>query len=637
MARTAICPSCGAPVEFKSAVSLLAVCDYCKSTLVRQGEALKNLGKMAELVEDRSPLQRGAEGRWQGRHFGLIGRLQLRYEAGLWNEWHLWFDNGESGWLSEAGGEYVLSLPTRADGPLPNFADLKIGDRHRIDGREFSVTNILTAECVAGEGELPFKVGAGYTAPVADLRAADGGFATFDYSDDPARPVVFVGASVDFAALDWRNLRADTPLPKPTIKTRAFDCPSCGASLQVAHENIASVGCGSCGAVLDTGDATVKLLSAASLRRDKIKPLLPLGSRGTLRGEAVEAVGFMRRRMQADGTNYYWSEYLLLTADGQPRWLVESQGHWSLGRTLSRALAAQPAGIRHAERDYRHFQSYNAHVDFVIGEFTWRVKLDEQARVEDYVAPPYLLSRETTGKEQTWTEAEYLEPTEIQTAFRLAVPLPIPQGVQANQPNPYTASHKLVCRRFWRFALAACVIHIALLFLRPGGSYVDQTVAFDAQDDEPHLTREFKLADERSHLEIEHDTNLDNNWLGLNLTLVNQDSGAVWQAAREVGYYQGVDDGESWSEGSRSAAIVFRDLPPGTYRLAVEGELDPNSRPVQAQIKVNRTGPRWSSLLLLLLALAPFPIYSRIRSGTFEVARWAESDHPIVTTAEDDD
>lgn len=637
MARTALCPSCGAPVEFKSAVSLLAVCDYCRSTLVRQGEALENLGKMAELVEDRSPLQRGAEGRWQGRRFGLIGRLQLRYEEGLWNEWHLWFDDGASGWLSEAGGEYVLSLPARADGLLPNFADLKIGDRYRIDGREFSVTNILTAECVAGEGELPFKVGAGYTAPVADLRAADGGFATFDYSDDPVRPVVFVGASVAFASLDWRNLRTDTPLPQPTIQTRAFACPSCGASLQVAHENIASIGCGSCGAVLDTGDATVKLLSAASLRRDKIKPLLPLGSRGTLRGEAVEAVGFMRRRMQADGTNYYWSEYLLLTADGQPRWLVESQGHWSLGRTLPSALAARPTGIRHAQRDYRHFQSYTAHVDFVVGEFTWQVKLDEQARVEDYVAPPHMLSREVTDKEQTWTEAEYVEPAEIQTAFRLAVPLPVPQGVQANQPNPHAASHKLVCRHFWRFALVAGVIHLALLFLRPGGSYVDQSVAFDAQDDEPHLTREFKLADERSHLEIEHDTNLDNNWVGLNLTLVNQDSGAAWQAAREVGYYQGVDDGESWSEGSRSAAIVFRDLPPGTYRLAVEGELDPNSRPVQAHIKVNRPGPRWSSLLLLLLALMPFPIYSRIRSGTFEVARWAESDHPIVTTSADDD
>jgi hypothetical protein len=118
---------------------------------------------------------------------------------------------------------------------------------------------------------------------------------------------------------------------------------------------------------------------------------------------------------------------------------------------------------------------------------------------------------------------------------------------------------------------------------------------------------------------------------------VNQDTGEAWQAARELGYYHGVDGGESWSEGSRSAEIVFRELPPGNYVLAVDGELDPSSPPVQGQLKVSHTGPRWSSLILLFLALAPFPIFTRIRRGSFEVSRWAESDHPIVTSSSDDD
>jgi len=73
MGRTARCPSCGAPVEFKSVASVLAVCGYCQSTLLREGAELAKLGRMAELIEDRSPLQRGAEGRWKGRHFGSRG------------------------------------------------------------------------------------------------------------------------------------------------------------------------------------------------------------------------------------------------------------------------------------------------------------------------------------------------------------------------------------------------------------------------------------------------------------------------------------------------------------------------------------------------------------------------------------
>ena len=37
------CPGCGAPVEFRSAQSTTAVCGYCQSTVVRQGEVLHNV------------------------------------------------------------------------------------------------------------------------------------------------------------------------------------------------------------------------------------------------------------------------------------------------------------------------------------------------------------------------------------------------------------------------------------------------------------------------------------------------------------------------------------------------------------------------------------------------------------------
>ena len=75
MALKATCPSCGAPVVFQSASSVFAICGYCQSTLVREDQHLEDIGKMAAVVEDRSPWQLGAEGVWQGRHFALIGRI----------------------------------------------------------------------------------------------------------------------------------------------------------------------------------------------------------------------------------------------------------------------------------------------------------------------------------------------------------------------------------------------------------------------------------------------------------------------------------------------------------------------------------------------------------------------------------
>jgi endogenous inhibitor of DNA gyrase (YacG/DUF329 family) len=41
------CPGCGAPVEFRSAQSAFAVCSYCQSTVVRDGQTLSRIGKLA--------------------------------------------------------------------------------------------------------------------------------------------------------------------------------------------------------------------------------------------------------------------------------------------------------------------------------------------------------------------------------------------------------------------------------------------------------------------------------------------------------------------------------------------------------------------------------------------------------------
>src|SRR5271166_5753865 len=96
------CPSCGGEVVFRSAASVMAVCGYCQSTLLKDADSVKNIGKMSDLLEDYSPLQITTSGNFQGRNYALVGRIQLRYESGIWNEWHALFDDGSSGWLSDA-------------------------------------------------------------------------------------------------------------------------------------------------------------------------------------------------------------------------------------------------------------------------------------------------------------------------------------------------------------------------------------------------------------------------------------------------------------------------------------------------------------------------------------------------------
>jgi len=81
------CPSCGAEVSFRSAASVMAVCEYCHSTLLKDAESVKDIGKMSDVLEDYSPIQINTSGEYQGKHFTVVGRIQLRYDDGFWNEW----------------------------------------------------------------------------------------------------------------------------------------------------------------------------------------------------------------------------------------------------------------------------------------------------------------------------------------------------------------------------------------------------------------------------------------------------------------------------------------------------------------------------------------------------------------------
>jgi len=193
-------------VKFASAASLLAVCAYCSSTLLRKDLDVENVGKMAELVADSSPLQLMAEGRYRGAYFTVVGRIQVEYSEGTWNEWFLLFGDARTGWLGEASGSYTVSFETPVTEPIPAWGSLHPGLAVTLKGQTYEVSDVREARVVGGEGELPFRVGSGYAARVADLRTDSEKFATLDYSDEAPR--VFLGEAVEFTALQLRGLRS---------------------------------------------------------------------------------------------------------------------------------------------------------------------------------------------------------------------------------------------------------------------------------------------------------------------------------------------------------------------------------------------------------------------------------------------
>ncbi len=82
LAASAPCPSCGAPVQFAAITSVMSVCEYCQTTVVRDGEQFSAQGKQSLVLEDYSPLQIGSYGEYQNHYFSVVGRMQYQYENG---------------------------------------------------------------------------------------------------------------------------------------------------------------------------------------------------------------------------------------------------------------------------------------------------------------------------------------------------------------------------------------------------------------------------------------------------------------------------------------------------------------------------------------------------------------------------
>jgi len=653
-ALVANCPACGAPVEFKSGQSIVVICQYCRSAVARTDRDLKDLGKVAELVETGSPLDVGLRGKWKDVPFELTGRAQLGHEmGGQWDEWYATFSNGWLGWLAEAQGRFYLTFqyPTPEGVQLPSFEQLQLGQQ--VPGLPWP-TPLMVAEtgratALGAKGEIPYLLTPRETYYYADLSGVNQSFGTLDYNQSP--PLIFLGQQVTLEEIGITTTRAPEREER-RVGAAQLSCPHCAGPLELrVPDKTERVTCPNCNSLLDVNQGRLEFLK--TLEKQWFQPVIPIGTVGEVPEGKMTVIGAMARSVTIDGTQYFWSEYLLYNPQVGFRWLVNSDNHWNYVRAVPPGEVAEYGkSASYGGKNYRIFQDAQATVEAVNGEFYWKVEAGEKVQGVDYVAAPYMLSKEVSTLyvtdpndasktkramgEINWSLGTYIEIPQIEKAFSVSG-LPHPSNVAPNQPYKHWWVYK-----YWLLFLGVLLLAGVLAFVTSGSTkeVFSQQVTLpplpNADGTQVFFSNSFELAGRRN-IRIVGESPVQNTWVYLEGDLINDETGVVQSFPIDISYYQGVEDGESWSEGGQRDSAYTSSMPAGRYVLRLEGQWEKWQQPAVVSIKIEQNVTHGFNLLLALIALSVGPIVMGIYHIGFERRRWSESMFSSSGGDDDDD
>jgi hypothetical protein len=399
-----------------------------------------------------------------------------------------------------------------------------------------------------------------------------------------------------------------------------------------------SVVCPQCLTVLDASTPEVQILQTFQ-GKAHTQPTIPLGTRGKIGGTQYEVIGFQIRRVHSGEDTYQWDEYLLFNPYKGFRYLTAYNGHWNFVHVES-ALPEQTLGrgriaMRYGGKTYLAFDSMTASTVYVLGEFPWRVKTGDSVACQDFIAPPSMLSSEATGGEITWSSAEYMSGSQVWQAFKLQGPPPSAYGIFANQPSPYGGNVGSAWRTWLWLNVALAALAFLFTVISPGHVAFSDHYAFPrgVKNEGAYVTPTFQLDGRDSNVELSIHSDLDNNWAYFNFALINDQTGQTFDFAREVSYYHDSDG----SEGSRNNSVIVPSVPSGQYYLRVEPEMAYGSPYMHYELELRRNVPNYGFFGLAALLLLIPPVWTTFRKGSFEAARWRESDYAPSSSQGGDD
>lgn len=373
-----------------------------------------------------------------------------------------------------------------------------------------------------------------------------------------------------------------------------------------------------------------------TLKKTAHVPVIKPGAVATFHGIDYKVIAYLEKKEA--GNDYAWREYILTSLNNGYLTISEFDGHWNLigGQHFIPELEniiSYGTSVGFKDVEYKLFNRYSPEVTAMIGELDWNI-IEEKVKATEYIAPPFMIVKEVTGRTNLLTDyylGEYLEPKEIAQAFGIdQTLLPNQTGIGANQPS------KAYDR--WMASLNISIIailvilglHFCFSIFKPKQELINDNffIVADPKNGtdsyKSFVTPSFNL-NAQSNIEFEIIANVDNNWFETTIVLVNESDNRTWEVSKGIEYYHGYEDGENWTEGSTNESILLSAIPKGKYHLNVypsSGDMYRNNLYIKAVANVDM----WRNTIWAIIAFCIYPAICWYLMRNFEKRRWNNSD-----------
>jgi len=348
-----------------------------------------------------------------------------------------------------------------------------------------------------------------------------------------------------------------------------------------------------------------------------------IGDKGVLRGITYTVTGSITKKVNG---GYNWTEYILTNDTGEFVYLSESDGNWILLKETDEKFDVKrhPKSISYDNSSFYLYEYSDPEIDNVQGYFDF-VLPTKRIHVVEYIQPPLMISIEKMNDVETAFLGEYITKGEIKKAFPSAV-LPYQYGVNIVQPYYFDVNNT---------AIIFCVV-ILMILTTNWFIYKDQTeqvvfnkaIAFTDFNDREITSESFILNGGSAPITIRVSTDVDNSWANLDVAIVDEKTNDEIHANKDIEYYHGYEDGESWIEGSWSEKFNICGVKQGKYHLLIKPLKAPEDlKNNKMNIKVIWNEPSNRNVWFIVIFMIIVYVLIRYLRINFEKKRWEDSSY----------